>query len=584
MKKMTSAKLAQTHGARTPLFAALRRALGLAQIANQRQAPPVDEVVAMADEARWTRRQFLKSSAAAGVLLGSGGLGSLLAPPPPSPALPRRTALDPRIAIVGAGIAGLNAAYKLKQAGVRATVYEGSGRIGGRMYTGYDVLAPGLATELGAEFIDSGHTEMHALVAELGLELMDTKGPSEETFVQETYVFGGRRYSEAEVVAAFRPVAARMQADYDSIGEVVDFQNDGGAGELDRTTLADYLVQVGATGWLRQMIEVAYVTEYGLDSDQQSALNLLFLIGLDVSDGFHTLGESDERYKVRGGNQQVPVALAQRLEGQLRLEHRLEAITTDCNGYRLTFAQPNGAVHDVSADIVLLALPFSLLREVALRVALPPWKHKAIDEVTYGTNAKLMLGFERRVWRDLGFGGNAYSDQPYQSCWDNSRLQNTVVGGLTLYSGGQPGVAVGQGTPQEQAARMLPGVNQTFPGAAAAFTGQVVRFHWPTYPWTKGSYTSYAPGQWTTIHGAEILPVGNLFFAGEHCSYQYQGYMNGGAETGATAAGWILEQVGIQNQQVKQPTLGRRELLRAALSPARLPERVACPPQIDVGQ
>ncbi len=584
MKKRTASELTQTQGARTPLFAAVRRALGLAQVANQRHAPPVDEVVAMAAETRWTRRQFLKSSAAAGVLLGSGSLTDLLAPPPLSPSPPRLTATRPRIAIVGAGIAGLNAAYKLKQAGVRADVYEGSTRVGGRMYTGYDVLASGLSTELGGEFIDSGHAEMHALAAELGLEMIDTRGPSEATVVRETYVFGGRRYSEAEVVDAFRPVAARMQADYDSLGEVVDFQNDGGAGELDRTTLADYLVQVGATGWLGRMIEVAYVTEYGLDADQQSALNLLFLIGLDVSDGFQTLGQSDERYKVRGGNQQLPLALAQRLEGQIRLEHRLEAITTQCNGYRLTFAQPNGAVHDVNADIVLLALPFSLLREVALKVALPPWKHKAIDEVGYGMNAKLMLGFERRVWRDLGFGGNAYSDQAYQSCWDNSRLQATVAGGLTLYSGGQPGVAVGQGSAQEQAARMLPGVDQTFPGASAAFTGRVARFHWPTYPWTKGSYTSYTPGQWTTIHGAEILPVGNLFFAGEHCSYLYQGYMNGGAETGATAASWILEQIGVQSQQTKQRTYARREVLRAALSSIGLPAVAGCPPHIDAGQ
>jgi monoamine oxidase len=56
----------------------------------------------------------------------------------------------------------------------------------------------------------------------------------------------------------------------------------------------------------------------------------------------------------------------------------------------------------------------------------------------------------------------------------------------------------------------------------------------------KGSYACYKVGQWTTIAGAEIEPVGNLLFAGEHCSFDYQGYMNGGAETGRRAAESII--------------------------------------------
>ncbi len=65
---------------------------------------------------------------------------------------------------------------------------------------------------------------------------------------------------------------------------------------------------------------------------------------------------------------------------------------------------------------------------------------------------------------------------------------------------------------------------------------KAARFHWPTYPFTKASYACYLPGQWTTIAGAEIKPVGNLYFAGEHCSRDFQGFMNGGAETGKQVA------------------------------------------------
>jgi monoamine oxidase len=73
-----------------------------------------------------------------------------------------------------------------------------------------------------------------------------------------------------------------------------------------------------------------------------------------------------------------------------------------------------------------------------------------------------------------------------------------------------------------------------------ARNGKVSRFHWPTFAWTKGSYSCYKPGQWTTIAGAEGLPVGNLFFAGEHCSYDFQGYMNGAAQSGLDTAKAIM--------------------------------------------
>jgi monoamine oxidase len=87
------------------------------------------------------------------------------------------------------------------------------------------------------------------------------------------------------------------------------------------------------------------------------------------------------------------------------------------------------------------------------------------------------------------------------------------------------------------------GIERAYPGATRERNGKVFRFHWPTFPWTKGSYSCYTPGQWTTIAGAEGLPVGNLFFAGEHCSYDFQGYMNGAAQSGADTAEAVMAKV-----------------------------------------
>jgi monoamine oxidase len=114
---------------------------------------------------------------------------------------------------------------------------------------------------------------------------------------------------------------------------------------------------------------------------------------------------------------------------------------------------------------------------------------------------------------------------------------------LTLYSGGRPALEVGKGTAEEVAKRLMSGIERAYPGATRELNGKVSRFHWPTYAWTKASYSCYKAGQWTTIAGAESEPVGNLYFAGEHCSYDFQGYMNGAAQSGADTAKAIMERL-----------------------------------------
>jgi monoamine oxidase len=194
--------------------------------------------------------------------------------------------------------------------------------------------------------------------------------------------------------------------------------------------------------------------------------------------------------------------------------------------------------------VVLLALPFSILRSVDIQVELPAFKRKAIDELGYGTNTKVMIGTSSRIWRDQGFNGGIYTDELFQLGWDSSRLQAGVAGGYTFYSGGALGVEAGKGKVSDQVQRLLPGLEAAYPGISNTLNGKQSRFFWPGHSFSRGSYAAYKPGQWTTIAGAEIVPVGGLYFAGEHCSYDYQGYMNGAAETGRRAAEAIIGLLG----------------------------------------
>lgn len=522
--------------ARTPLFSLVRRSLQLAAFAAKSDTLPADEVIDRVLEGEWpgvSRRQFFRTAAAAGVVAATPDLFTAFA---------QTGGLKPRTAIVGAGIAGLNCAYKLRKAGVPVHVFEASSRSGGRMFTANNLLAQGITTELGGEFIDSGHEELLNLVKEFKLAMWDFRKPSKVK--AEAFFFNGRHYTEKEVVKAFIPLAKKIARDYDSLGEEVSYRDHGNGKELDNTSIAEYLDRIGARGWIRELLHVAYVTEYGLEAEQQSSLNLIQLIGTDTSEGFKAFGDSDERFTVKGGNERVVVELANRLdEGIVSLRHRLTAISAKGKGFVLTFEGPSGTAFDRDFDTVVLTLPFTMLREVDIRVPLPAVKLKAIKELGYGTNAKVLAGFNGRPWKALGYRGNTLSDERFQLVWDNAALQPSTSSGITFYSGGKLGIEAGEGTAQEALAKLMPGLEKAYPGSTRQHNGNASRFHWPTHPFTKGSYAAYLPGQWTTIGGAEGESVGNLHFAGEHTSVDFQGYMNGGAQSGADAAKAVLASV-----------------------------------------
>jgi monoamine oxidase len=519
---------------RTPLFDLVRRSLRLAQGALHTGQEPA-EAVQRWREAQASRRAFLQASsaAAAGLTLGA------CAARRPTVSL---ASAEP-VVVVGAGIAGLTAAWRLHQAGVPVRVLEAQGRVGGRMFSLRDHFADGQVVELGGELIDTGHERLRALCGEMGLPLDDL---ADETagIARDTWFFGGALRSETEVVEAFLPLAARMEADLATLGEGdVTYRTPNGAEVLDRMPLSAWFDRAGASGWIRGLLEVAYATEYGLEVDDQSTLNLLMMIDVKP-EPFKVFGESDERFRVRGGNDSVPAALARGLGSRIETNSVLEAVRQGADGRIALTVRRGSASHELAASYVVLALPFTLLRDVRIDVELPPAKRKAIAELGYGTNAKLMVGFSDRVWRTRHrTNGSLMSDLAFQTAWETSRHQAGRAGVLTNFTGARHGVELGQGSAADQAAALVRDLEAVWPGVAATHA-QEVRFHWPSHPWTRGSYASYRVGQWTAICGAEGEPVGRLHFAGEHCSLSAQGFMEGGCETGEAAAAAILRQMG----------------------------------------
>jgi len=433
------------------------------------------------------------------------------------------------IGILGAGVAGLHAAYVLQNANIWSTVFEAGGRTGGRMYTATGMMGKGITTELGGEFIDSNHTDILNLAKAFGLGLVDTE--KDDKLIRQIFHFNGKKYTAKDLVKALQPYVQSIKADIDSLPESITYKDFGNADTFDRMSIAVYLDAKGISGWLRNMLDVAFTTEYGLDITEQSAINLLFLFDPEHA-GEELFGESDERYKIAGGNQRIVDELAKRIP-PVKTGFEVLKIRSEGKGFEVSFT--NG--HTQKFDYLVCTIPFTKLRSIMLEIdGMTEVKKKCIAELGYGKNAKMFAGFKTRYWRKQGASGQVFTDQPFQLGWDGSQLQPGTAGGYTFLTGGIMSEQMIDKTVPEKVQEYVSQLEKIFPGAAENYNGINKIFYWPTHPHTLGSYACYKPGQWTTIGGAEIEPVGNMLFAGEHCSSDFQGYMNGGAETGRRAA------------------------------------------------
>lgn len=530
--------------ARTPLFDVFRQTTRVALASERRGAPALEATQWM----RMGRRSVLKGLAAVGVgLVGTRAAGEAAKPPPSSL----------RVGIVGAGLAGLACAYDLKRAGILATVHEANDRPGGRVFSmggafSGPVSFPGQVVERGGEFIDTGHKAMLAYAQEFNLAKEDvTKGPG-EVF----YYFGGQHHPESAVVDEYRDFVSAMRPDLQALSgaPTADVHTEVDR-RFDLMDLATYLETRGAGPVVKAAIIAAYECEYGLLAREQSCLNFLFFIRANRRSRFEPFGVSDERYHLVGGNQQVPRELAARLPGQLRYGERVEAARrTAAGAVELTFRRGSTAV-TATYDAVVFAVPFTVLRGVALdaSLALPAWKTLAIQQLGYGTNAKMMVGFQGPAWGAQGCDGASYSDLADHQCtWETNPGHATAQDAvLTDYSSGTRGASLDPNNVSREAERFVAALDRVIPGTARAVKrgtgGRILAHleHWPSNPLTRGSYTAYRPGQFTSICGNEGKPVGNLFFAGEHANsfYWWQGFMEGAALSGKDTAAAILQAV-----------------------------------------
>ncbi len=422
---------------------------------------------------------------------------------------------------MGAGLAGLTSAYRLKQNGIISTIYEATNRVGGRCWTRRGYFKEDQIIERGGELIDTGHKEIQELAKELGLEL-ENLIMAESIGTNPFYFIDQCPYSFKEVTNDFMKIFPKLQKDLKEVGETTLYNGYTERGfELDHMSVVDYInetVPGGINSRFGKLLAIAYTIENGADAHKQSALNLLYLLGFAQKKHFQIYGDSDECFHIRGGNDQLPELLAKNLNGQIRFNSQLIKIEQyGQNEIRLVF-QNDEKEWEVLADKVILAIPFRILRTIDFENAsFRQLKTAAIEELGMGVNTKLHVQFVNRFWNEIGNNGETFADIGYQHTFESSRAQQGISGILVNFTGGETAAkqfALTDEVLEETTKKFLDKLTLVLPGSVSNWNGLSTVDHWLSNQWTKGAYSYWKVGQYTKFAGIVGEREGNIFFVG----------------------------------------------------------------------
>ncbi|OEJ58262.1 hypothetical protein BGM19_09995 [Streptomyces agglomeratus] len=536
---------------RTHVMHALRQ-LAAEHAAARRLRMPAAEVRGS------SRRELLGRAAALG--LGTVLAGQAVTAQAAPAAAVAQGAAAPRIAVVGAGIAGLTAALTLQDAGLGCTLYEANrDRVGGRMWTQRGHWAYGQSSEIGGELIDTSHKKILELCRRFTLVTEDFLGGGPNG-AEEVLWFNGAYYPRHQADEDFKGVFQALHRDLKEAGEVKWNQSTPAGTALDTISIHEWIdsrVPGGHSSPLGRFMDVAYNVEYGAETSEQSALALVLLMGYQPNPGhFNVWGLSNERYHITGGNDQLPRAIANALPaGTVRMGKQLTAVRANANGTQtLTFTDA-GTITTVTADHTVLCVPLPVLQRLDLSGAgFDPLMKNLVRDARMGDCTKLNMQFSARPWRGEGpwpgvSAGDCFTDSDVQQTWDTTKLQPGTGGILIQYGSGRLARALTPATPfanesdpyvRDLAARRSREVDAFFPGTSKTWTAKAQLSAWHRNPYALGAYSYWPVGYLHRYAGYEGTAQGNIHIGGEHCSYDFQGFMEGGATEGERAARQVI--------------------------------------------
>lgn len=440
------------------------------------------------------------------------------------------------VAVIGAGVAGLVAARRLREAGRSVVVLEARDRVGGRTLN--DTIA-GVTVEVGGQWVGPGQDRINALIDELGLERHATYDHGELVIELP----GGRCRRTASTTPPLSPVALadlfQAQRALDKLVDTVKLDapwRTPDAESLDATTFASWLDRRVRTRDARAFHEIVCGAVFATEPDTMSLLHWLTYVqsgqGLERLIGVTDGAQQD---RVVGGTWRISEELAAGLG---------EAVVTSAPVRRVCWGD-EGATVDTDAGTweagrVVCAVAPNLAGRIAYQPALPVARDQLTQQLPHGHVIKVMVAYDSPWWRDEGLSGQAASAEgPVGVVFDNS-VPGTDPGILVGFFEGDHGLYWGQRSPTARRQAFVDCLVRYFGPRAATPTDYVER-DWGAEPWTRGCYGAHFPtGVWTRYGPALREPVGPIHWAGTETATQWMGYLDGAVESADRASAEVL--------------------------------------------
>jgi len=402
----------------------------------------------------------------------------------------------PRVAVVGAGLAGLTAATVLRESGVDVVVLEARDRVGGRVWS--DELgtpdSPPSVIERGAEFVLAGYDRFRAYAARFGLELVDTR--------MSYYVREIHEHPEVtpDVLAAAGAEAAALLADAPPGTSVADL-------------LSGLEVPAEVEASLRARIEISSAAE----ASDVHARVLEQVASVDPLPSWRT----------GGGNSRLPAALADGLGRSVHVAAPVTAV--DDHGDAVTVRTQES---EIAADAVVVTLPVGVLGSGTVQLGLPGWKADALATVVQGHAAKLHVAVDEQPPASavLSVASRFWT-------WTAADATGRVAPVLNCFAGSAAALSaleVDRGP--DRWVDLISGVRPDL----AQGTAEPMLTCWADDPYALGAYSAPGPGWTPSTDRLLAAPVGRLFFAGEHTAGPMSGLMEGALRSGERAADEVL--------------------------------------------
>jgi monoamine oxidase len=446
------------------------------------------------------------------------------------------TSSNRTVTIIGAGLAGLSAAYDLQRAGWNVTVLEARNRVGGRVHT-IRKFSDGLVAEGGGEFIDQQHTRMLAFAKEFNLTLGEVGSWQGQTDDWGAYEGKAGRSSDVNVWGF--DLSKEYGRVWSSLAELAKYVPDPlhpetapDAKELDDQSVADWL----NTQDIHPLAKLAFAnhirSEYTCEPEQFSLLDL----ARNATMYYSTPSLYKSTYRIIGGNDQIPRAIAALLP-DVRLNAEVTSVNHQTDGVSVTYKQGD-SFHTIFSAFAILAIPLTTARRIEFAPPLPAAHQRMVNEVSYGAVTKVLIQYRKRFWHESGWNGRLSTDQPIVQTWEATSHLQGERGILTAYTGGEPGAKLSALSDEERIKLAVEVIEKIFPGSSSLIESTAT-LAWFNEPFTRASYMALAPNEVTAHWQTLFQPAGRLFFAGEHAT-AIQGFMEGAVESGQRAAEQII--------------------------------------------